>query len=74
MTEYPTDPESISLVTIHSFIRTKKKQVPVKMNILHRRRRKTWSIMDRFYGINGHDIKYTMITNIDVEHISTTSV
>ena len=30
--------------------------------------------MDLFYGIDGHDIKYTMTTNIDVEHISTTSV
>ena len=28
----------------------------------------------RFYGIDGHDIKYTMTTNIDVEHISSTSV
>ena len=34
----------------------------------------TWSIMDRFYNVNRYDIKYTMTINIDVEHISTTSV
>ena len=34
----------------------------------------TWSIMDRFYNVNRQDIKYTMTTNIDVEHISSTSV
>ena len=34
----------------------------------------TWSIMDRFYNVNRYDIKYTMTINIDVEHISTTSI
>ena len=34
----------------------------------------TWSIMDRFYNVNRYDIKYTMAINIDVEHISTTSI
>ena len=30
--------------------------------------------MDHFYDVNRHDIKYTITNNIDVEHISTTSV